>query len=122
LHGGPNPLIHTAANSKGSEMGERSIKVGTLTIIMAGILAVSSAQAQSQSDRTVEQFKCKDVMREPEQNREVAIAFLHGYLLGKSGDSKFNVETLEKQTDAFVDECLDNPQAKAEEVMLKLKK
>ena len=103
-------------------MGERSIKLGTLAIMLAGGLALGSAQAESQPDRTIEQFKCKDVMREPDQNREVAIAFLHGYLLGKSGDSKFNVETLEKQTDAFIDECLDNPQARAEEVMLKLKK
>jgi hypothetical protein len=101
-------------------MGERFVKLGTLTIMLAGGLAVSSAQAQP--DRTIEQFKCKDVMREPDQNREVAIAFLHGYLLGKSGDSKFNVEILEKQTDAFIDQCLDNPQAEAEEVMLKLKK
>jgi hypothetical protein len=105
-------------------MGERSVKLGTLAIMLAGGLAVSSAQAQGQGqpDRTIEQFKCKDVMREPDQNREVAIAFLHGYLLGKSGDSKFNVEILEKQTDAFIDQCLDNPQAEAEEVMLKLKK
>ena len=103
-------------------MGEPSIKLGTLAIMLAGGLAVSSAQAQGQPDRTVEQFKCKDVMREPDQNREVAIAFLHGFLLGKSGDSKFNVEILEKQTDAFIDQCLDNPQAKAEDVMLKLKK
>jgi HdeA/HdeB family len=122
LHGGPDPLIRTAAKSKENEMGERSIKLGTLAIMLAGGLALGPAQAESQPDRTIEQFKCKDVMREPDQNREVAIAFLHGYLLGKSGDSKFNVETLEKQTDAFIDECLDNPQAKAEEVMLKLKK
>jgi hypothetical protein len=108
--------------ARGAKMGERSIQLGTLTMVLAGTLAVCSAHAQSQPDRAIEQFTCKDVMREPDQNREVAIAFLHGFLLGRSGDSKFNVETLEKQTDAFVNECLDNPQARAEEVMLKLKK
>jgi hypothetical protein len=75
--------------------------------------------AGAESER---QYKCKDVMREPDENRAVAIAFLHGYLLGKSGDSKFNIEALEKQTDAFIEQCLDSPQAKAEDVMLKLKK
>ena len=54
--------------------------------------------------------------------RSVAIAFLHGYLLGKSGGSKFNVEILERQTNAFIEECLDNPQSRAEDVMAKLKK
>ena len=103
-------------------MGGTSTKLGTLAIMLAGVLGAGSAQAQTQADRTIEQFTCKDVMREPDENREVAIAFLHGYLLGQSGDSKFNVDILEKQTDAFIDQCLDNPQAKAEDVMLKLKK
>ena len=81
-------------------MGEASTKLRALAIMLAGVLAAGSAHAQNQPDRTIEQFKCKDVMREPDQNRAVAIAFLHGYLLGKSGDSKFNVDVLEKQTDA----------------------
>jgi hypothetical protein len=106
---------------KESEMGEVSTKWRAPAILLAGVLTAGSAHAQNQPDRTIEQFKCKDVMREPDQNRAVAIAFLHGYLLGKSGDSKFNVDVLEKQTDAFIEQCLDNPQTKAEDVMLKLK-
>jgi HdeA/HdeB family len=115
------PVDPRRSKCKESEMGEPSTKLWTLAIMLAGVLATGSAQAQSQADRTIEQFKCKDVMREPDQNRAVAIAFLHGYLLGKSGDSKFNVEVLEKQTDAFIEQCLDSPQTKAEDVMLKLK-
>jgi len=60
-------------------------------------------------------------MREPSTSREVAIAFLHGFLLGKSGTSKFNVDLLKTQTDAFIEECLDHPNEKAIDVMLKLK-
>jgi HdeA/HdeB family len=103
-------------------MSKTASKCGALAILLAGVLSASSAPAESGADRAVEQYKCKDVMREPDGNRAVAIAFLHGYLLGKSGDSKFNVEVLEKQTDAFIERCLDSPQATAEEVMLKLKK
>jgi HdeA/HdeB family len=79
------------------------------------------AQAQTKSDRIVESFTCKDVMREPDAHREIAIAFLHGYLLGKSGNSKFNVEVVESQTNAFIEQCLDNPQSKAVDVMTKIK-
>jgi hypothetical protein len=60
-------------------------------------------------------------MRENGVNRNTAIAFLHGFLLGQSNSSKFSVETLTKQTDVFVDQCLDNPAAKAVEVMAKIK-
>jgi HdeA/HdeB family len=92
-------------------------------ILAAGLCCwTAPATAQTATDRTVELFTCKDVMREPNTSREVAIAFLHGWLLGKSGGSKFNVEVLEKQTSAFIEDCLDNPQSKAADVMAKLKK
>ena len=61
-------------------------------------------------------------MRESGANRDVAIAFLHGFILGKSGDSKFNVETLRKQTDAFIERCLENPGMKAFDAMSEVKK
>ena len=60
-------------------------------------------------------------MRESGSNRDVAIAFLHGLLLGKSGGSKFNLETLKKQTDAFLEQCLENPHDKAIDTMMKVK-
>jgi hypothetical protein len=91
-------------------------------VLLAGAGLTSPAAAQTATDRAVELFTCKDVMREPNSSREVAIAFLHGYLLGKSGGSHFNVEVLEKQSNAFIEECLDNPQSKAADVMAKLKK
>ena len=58
---------------------------------------------------------------QPNTSREIAIAFLHGYLLGKSGNSKFDVDVLENQTNTFIEQCLDNPQSKAVDVMMKLK-
>jgi hypothetical protein len=94
------------------------------SIIVATTLFIVGSPAWSQdkdSNRTVEQYTCKEVMRESGSNREVAVAFLHGFLLGKSGGSKFNLETLAKQTDAFVDRCLENPNEKALDTMLKVK-
>jgi hypothetical protein len=89
------------------------------------MLAVTSgswpALAQGTSDRTVEEYTCKEIIRESGPNRDTAIAFLHGFLLGKSDSSKINIETLTKQTDAFIDKCLDNPNEKAMAVMLKIK-
>lgn len=90
--------------------------------LSAGLMLIGSASGQNATERSVDMFTCKDVMREPNTSREVAIVFLHGYLLGKSGGSKFDVAVLEKQTNAFIEECLDNPQSKAADVMAKLKK
>jgi hypothetical protein len=93
---------------------------------IAAMLAAAPVQAQDKKQdagaRTVEQYACKDVMRESGGNRDVAIAFLHGFMLGQSGGSAFNVETLRKQTDAFIERCLDNPGLKAIEAMTAAKK
>ena len=77
--------------------------------------------AQDTNERTIEQYACKDILRESGSNRDVAIAFLHGFLLGKSGAAKFNLDALKKQTDTFVDRCLENPHDKAVDVMMKVK-
>jgi len=100
----------------------RKLSLGCVAAILsAALLPAAPAASQTATDRAVELFTCKDVMREPNTSREVAIAFLHGWLLGKSGGSKFNVEALEKQTSAFIEQCLDNPQSKAADVMARLK-
>jgi hypothetical protein len=88
--------------------------------LLAGLIASSAVSAEPQP-RTIEQYLCKDVMRESGANRDVAIAFLHGYILGKSGSSKFDLEVLHKQTDDFIEQCLDNPAQKAVDVMAKIK-
>ena len=84
--------------------------------------AAPNARAQQDLDRTVEQYTCKDVLRESGANRDVAIAFLHGFLLGKSGTTKFNLNALRTQTDQFVETCLDKSGAKAIDVMSSIKK
>jgi len=89
--------------------------------LLAGFGWAVAASAQDAKDRTVEQYTCKDVMRESGPNRDVAIAFLHGYLLGKSGSSKFNVDTLRQQSDAFIERCLENPGEKAVDAAAKVR-
>jgi HdeA/HdeB family len=92
----------------------------TAAALLVGFGA-NSGWAQDTKDRTVEQYTCKDVMRESGANRDVVIAFLHGFLLGKSGSSKFNVDVLRKQSDDFIERCLENPGEKAVDAASKVK-
>jgi len=84
---------------------------------LVSLVAITPALAQDGKDRTVDQYKCRDVMRENGDNRDNAIAFLHGYLLGKSGGQSFNLDVLHRQTQAFVELCLSNPDSKAVDQM-----
>ncbi|HYC16242.1 MAG TPA: HdeA/HdeB family chaperone [Pseudolabrys sp.] len=99
------------------------MKAGT-AIVIAAILATAPFSnqllAQGSQDRIIEQYTCKDIMRESGASRDVAIAFLRGFLLGKSGSTKFNIDVLHKQSDEFIERCLTNPDEKAMEVMSKI--
>jgi hypothetical protein len=100
----------------------RSISTIRLCAVVASLLllAPGAGVAQSAADRSIDQYTCKQVMREGPTARETSIAFLHGYLLGKSNSVQFNVETLLKRTDNFINSCLDNPTAKAIDIMMKV--
>jgi len=96
----------------------RNVALGAL--ILSG-LGVTLAAAQSADTRTVDQYTCKDVMREHGDNRDVTIAFLHGFLLGKSGSTSFDIDALHKQTSDFIEYCLDHPAEKAVDAMAKIR-
>jgi hypothetical protein len=99
----------------------RSLRNAAAIVFLAGLTA-SSVWAQEDKNRTVDQYKCRDVMREAGPDRNIAIAFLHGFLLGKSGSQSFNLDTLHQQTEAFIDHCLSNPDGRALDSMMAVKK
>jgi len=97
----------------------RTLMIGA-AILLAGILP-TPALAQKAEARSIEQYTCKDVMREHGSDRDVAIAFLHGFLIGKSGSSAFDRAALHRQTKEFIERCLDSPGEKAVDAMAKVK-
>ncbi len=92
-----------------------------LVVLTLPIVTSQTLLAADDPARNVEQFVCKDVMRESSADRDVAIAFLHGFLLGKSGNSKFSTEALHKESRAFIERCLDNPAERVLDAMSKVK-
>lgn len=83
---------------------------------------LGGASAQQGNMRSVEQYLCKDVMREHGTNRDVAIAFLNGFLLGKSGSASFDIDALHKRNADFIEYCLDHSAEKAADAMEKVEK
>jgi hypothetical protein len=93
---------------------------GAVACTMAVGLA-TNANAQDSTMRKVSDYTCKDVMRDSGEGRDIAIAFMHGYLVGKAGATEFDLQLLAKQSDAFIEYCLDNPTAEAMDAMIKAK-
>jgi hypothetical protein len=90
-----------------------AIAAATLAALsLAGTNALA-ADPPSQNARDLRDNTCKDVMRLSGQDRDVALALAHGYVLGKKGTTKFEIDRLALITDKFIDHCLDNPKDNA---------
>ncbi len=90
------------------------------TIAVAVVFCVSLAGvsvAGTNDSKDISSVSCKDTMRLSGGDRDITIGVIHGYLLGKSGTSKYKSARLADATDEFIETCLDNPKAKAIETM-----
>lgn len=89
---------------------------GVLAFALLAATVATPAMA-GENDKNLASYTCKDVMLFSGKDRDVAIAVLHGFILGKSGSTTFNTDVLAAGTDKFMDFCLDNPTKKALESM-----
>jgi hypothetical protein len=71
--------------------------------------AAMSATAVATDQRDFATQTCKDVMRLSGSDRDIALAFAHGYVLGRKGTTQYDVDALAQVTDRFIDHCLDHP-------------
>ena len=94
----------------------------TVVAVLAGSSGMGWAEQEKAGDYNLDEFTCKEVMRFAGENRAVAVALLHGYLLGKKGAIEFNSDNLSARTDKFTDYCLDNPTSMALKSMMKISK
>jgi hypothetical protein len=86
----------------------RNLVTAALTsAFLLGGAAIAAEEPSSQKDLSA--FLCKDVMRLSGSDREISLAFAHGYMLGKKGTTQYDVEALAQITDQFIDYCLDHP-------------
>ena len=93
------------------------ISVVTVSAVVSlGTVGVAHAGEEM---KNINEFKCKDILRTSGEDRDIAVGFLHGYLLGKSGKETFNKEKLMKATDGFIEACLDNTGAVAVKTLQK---
>lgn len=94
-----------------------SASVMTASVLVSlALLGTGAFAAEPKGGKDVRDLRgstCKEVMRLSGQDRDVAIALAHGYVLGKKGTTKYEIEVLAQITDKFIDYCLDNPKENA---------
>jgi hypothetical protein len=93
-----------------------------VTFTISCISGSTAFAAELSEPRDLKDFRCKDVMILSGEDREIAIALAHGYMLGKKNTTRYVPEVLAKATDNFIDYCLDHPADNALEVFEKFTK
>ena len=96
------------------------VTAATLVLMLVGGPVAASDETSSPKD--LNDYQCKDVMRLSGSDRENALAFVHGYALGKKNQTQFQVDVLTAVTDKFIEHCLDHPSDNALAVFEKLAK
>ena len=95
--------------------------VGSLSIT-----GMALAQSPKNDEKTpgksvdLNSFVCKDLMRTSGDDRDMGLALLQGYFLGKKGLTTYQAEKVREITDQLIEYCLDNPTSKLLEAMGKL--
>jgi hypothetical protein len=99
------------------------IKVAALAALsLTAVNALADEPSSMSMKQDLGAFSCKDTMRLSGEDREIALALAHGYVLGKKGTTQYDVEVLAQITDQFIDYCLDHPTENALESFEKLAK
>ncbi len=83
----------------------------TCATLCLGGTAVVAEQAPETKD--LNDYLCKDVMLLSGEDRDIALALVHGLRLGEKKTTQFVTEELAEATDKFMDYCLDNPKDNA---------
>ena len=79
----------------------------TFTMLCLG--GTTAFSGELSEPRDLKDFQCKDVMILSGDDREIAIALAHSYMLGKKNTTRYVPEVLAVATDNFMDYCLDHP-------------
>ena len=62
-------------------------------------------------------YSCRDIMLAAGDERDMAVMFMQGYFVGKSGKTTFDKDKLAAATDRFLEICIDAPKKKAVDAM-----
>ncbi len=87
--------------------------------ILIGALALAGASFGNADDsmRDMNDYSCRDILVASGEERDLAVMFLQGYFVGKSGQTSFDRDKLAAATDKMIDLCLDATNANLIETM-----
>jgi hypothetical protein len=93
------------------------IKMTVKKILCFGVLGMIFVFSPALAEETtltgttldIGKLTCKELMRGNDSDRDVGIAFYHGFLAGKTNSQVINIHDTGAKTERVTDYCLSNP-------------
>lgn len=85
----------------------KRLAIATSLFCIVHPLALSAQDAEEPYD--IATVTCSDVMILSGMDRDTTLAFIHGFIVGTSGESAFMASKLADATDGFLEACIANP-------------
>lgn len=65
---------------------------------------------------------CKDILGMVDEDKTIALSFMHGFVMGKRGATQYVSGSLSRASNNFIEHCLDHPKDKALETFANIAK
>lgn len=83
--------------------------LSALALIAALPLAAAETPADAAPSLDVEAMTCRALLQTGGNERDLLLAFLHGYAAAKAGTGAPGLEAMATLTDQVIDRCIDAP-------------
>ena len=86
-------------------------KMRMILALVSILMAIPAWAGSSTVEGTFDLMKltCKELMRGNDSDREIGIAFYHGFLAGQKNEQTMDLHAASALTDAVKEYCLSNP-------------
>ena len=91
---------------------KRTILFFIISILMTLPTTLFASDGKASKEKKlvdINDYTCRDILLATGEERDLAIMFIQGYFVGKSGKTTFDRDQLAEATDRFLDLCLDDP-------------
>ncbi|WP_163337610.1 HdeA/HdeB family chaperone [Desulfopila sp. IMCC35008] len=97
----------------------KMVSLLVLGATMFMVMPVWASKPIFESKIDISELTCKELMRGNNNDREIGLAFYHGFLAGKKNDHTVDLHAAFLLTDRVKDYCISNPTATIMEAFTK---
>lgn len=89
----------------------KTLHVPIAALLLSATLPLSAAESATEAAPSLDvaAMTCRTLLQSGGNERDLLLAFLHGYVAGKAGNPAPGLDAMSTLTDQVIDRCIDKP-------------